>query len=105
MGTYRRKLDIIADILTIAAHDPKKTQIMYQANLSYNVLQKYLVELNGASLISYQDQDKCYGLTDKGRQFLDNYKCYSRIIKNIEKALNDATLKKTQLERLFSQST
>lgn len=104
MGTYRSKLDITADILTIATRNPKKTQIMYQANLSFKVLQKYLAELNDASLICYQNGNQCYGLTDKGRQFLEEYKGYLRISKHVEKFLNDATVKRAQLERLFSQS-
>jgi predicted transcriptional regulator len=38
---YRDKLDIIADILTVASRNAKRTQIMYQANLSYKVLCDY----------------------------------------------------------------
>ncbi len=33
----------------VANRKPKKTQIMYQANLSFRVLQKYLAEMSGAS--------------------------------------------------------
>ena len=47
MGNYRGKLDIIADILRVVSGNAKKTQIMYQANLSYRVLQKYLAEIAG----------------------------------------------------------
>jgi hypothetical protein len=32
LRNYRRKLDIIADILQVAKEDARKTQIMYQAN-------------------------------------------------------------------------
>lgn len=104
MGNYRSKLDITADILNIASRNPKKTQIMYQANLSFKVLQKYLAELNEASLICYQNDNQCYGLTEKGRQFIEEYKRYSKVNKHVEKVLSDATVKKAKLERLFSQN-
>ena len=103
VGSYRGKFDIIADILTIASRNPKKTQIMYQANLSYRILQKYLTELNGASLISLQDESQRYVLTPKGQQFLNEYKEYSKTNRHIEKVLNNANIKKANLERLFSK--
>ena len=67
MGSYRGKLDIIADILRVAMGNAKKTQIMYQANLSYKVLQKYLAEIIEASLISFEDEKRCYILTAKDK--------------------------------------
>ena len=102
MGSYRGKLDIIADILRVAMGNAKKTQIMYQANLSYKVLQKYLAEIIGASLICFKDEEKCYTLTDKGSEFLDVYKEYSRTSKHIEKRLSEALTKKMFLEQLCS---
>ena len=45
---YRGKLDIIADILTVASQNAKRTQIMYQANLSYKVMMRYLDEVVAA---------------------------------------------------------
>ncbi|HLN45761.1 MAG TPA: winged helix-turn-helix domain-containing protein, partial [Candidatus Sulfotelmatobacter sp.] len=63
MGYYRRRLDIIADILNAASKNARKTQIMYQANLSYKVLQRYLAEIATAQLISYEDKRQHYSLT------------------------------------------
>jgi predicted transcriptional regulator len=103
LGIYRGKLEIIADILMVASRKPKKTQIMYQANLSFRVLQKYLAELKGASLICFQDEGQCYALTAKGRQFLEEYKEYSKSNRHVEKVLKDANVKKANLERLFIQ--
>ena len=78
MGVYRGRIEIIADILLVAETDAKKTQIMYKANLSFKILQKYLAELIGQSLISYEAKKKCFVLTDKGRKFLILYKEYSK---------------------------
>ena len=100
MGSYRGKLDIIADILRVAMGNPKKTQIMYQANLSYKVLQKYLAEIIEASLISFEDEKGCYILTAKGQEFLDAYKEYSKINRHVEKRLNDVCTSKRVLESL-----
>ena len=102
LGTYRSRLDIIADILNVASRDAKKTQIMYQANLSYSVLQRYLGEIVGAELIAFEDEKQQYSLTRKGREFLDAYEKYSKTSKNIEKKLDDVASKKKALEELCS---
>jgi predicted transcriptional regulator len=112
LGNYRDRLDIIADILNVASREAKKTQIMYQANLSYKVLQRYLAEIIGASLVEFHNHKQCYLLTFKGQEYLDAYKDYSRLSKSMEKRLNDFSLKKKVLENLcpiaqnqsFSQS-
>ena len=101
MGSYRGRIEIIADILQVAQSFAKKTQIMYQANLSYAVLQRYLSELIEASLISYENDKQCYCLTEKGREFLVIYKDYSRANKHIEKRLKAARSKKKALDNLW----
>ena len=100
MGTYRGRLDIIADILHVVSKNAKKTQIMYQANLSYKVLQRYLSELVGASLICFQDERQCYALTEKGQEFLITYKGYCKTNRNLEKRTNDLNGKKKILDDL-----
>ena len=100
MVTYRDRLDIIADILAVVSREAKKTQIMYQANLSYKVLQRYLTEIVDAALISFQDGNQMYLLTGKGHQYLDAYKEYSRCSKSMEKRLNEFTTKRKILENL-----
>jgi predicted transcriptional regulator len=102
LGNYRGRLDIIAEILDVASRDAKKTQIMYQANLSYKVLQKYLAEVVGASLVRFADEKHCYELTDKGRRYLEAYEKYSRTHRHVEKRLNDVETKKKSLEDLCS---
>jgi predicted transcriptional regulator len=97
---YRSRLDIIADILQVVSGDARKTQIMYQANLSYKVLQKYLAEISEASLVHFECGRHCYVLTAKGREFLDGYRQYSRSNSHVEKRLNDVRTKKDALERL-----
>jgi predicted transcriptional regulator len=102
VGNYRSRLDIIADILQVASLNAKKTQIMYQANLSYKVLQRYLKDITEASLISFETAEQCYVLTRKGQDFLEAYKDYAKTNKSIEKRLNDVDSKKKSLEELCS---
>jgi len=102
LGNYRRRLDIIADILQVVSQTAKKTQIMYQANLSYKVMQRYLRDITNASLICFDNAERCYVITQKGRDFLDDYKDYTKTNKSIEKRLNDIDSKKKNLEELCS---
>lgn len=102
LGSYRGRLDIIAAILRVASRKPKKTQIMYQANLSFRVLQKYLKEITNASLICFEDETQCYALTSKGKEFLDAYLKYSKTNRHAEKIIDEVNSKKQILEKLFS---
>jgi predicted transcriptional regulator len=100
---YRKKLDIIADMLTVASSGAKKTQIMYQANLSHRLLKKYLEVIGKAYLLSFKRKERNYVLTPKGKQFLEVYKEYSKRTKFVEKRLNDVDGKKRMLENLCSR--
>ncbi|NIO36932.1 hypothetical protein GTO27_04425, partial [Candidatus Bathyarchaeota archaeon] len=52
MGKYRSRLQIIADILSVVRdNDARKTRIMYLANLSWDLLTRYLNELIEAGLM------------------------------------------------------
>jgi predicted transcriptional regulator len=104
LGSYRGRLDIIAAILRAASENAKKTQIMYQANLSYKVLQRYLTEVNEASLIDFEYEKQCYMLTAKGKEFLEAYEEYSRDNRHLEKQLNEINGKKKVLEELCSSA-
>jgi len=100
--SYRDRLDIIADILHVVSQNAKKTQIMYQANLSYKVLTKYLKEVSAASLVDFECEKHCYLLTAKGRAFLQAYNQYSKDNRHLEKRLNEINGKKKVLETLCS---
>jgi predicted transcriptional regulator len=102
LGSYRSRLDIIADILRVASGNAKKTQIMYQANLSYKVLTRYLTEINDAFLIAYETEKQYYVITDKGREFLEAYTEYFTDNECIEKQLNAICDKRKVLEALCS---
>jgi predicted transcriptional regulator len=100
MGNYRRRVDIIADILEVVSSDAKKTQIMFKANLSYKVLTKYLSEILGASLITFEEERHCYMLTNKGHDFLANYKIYCKTNEHLKKRLTHVMDTKKTLDEL-----
>ena len=103
MGSYRNRLEIIADMLHVVNEGSvKKTQIMYQANLSYKLLNKYLAEVIEAFLVRFERTKRCYVLTSKGKEFLEMYREYSRSNKRIAKRLNDLHNKRKVLEELCS---
>jgi len=84
----------------VVRREAKKTQIMYQANLSYKVLQRYLNEIINAALIRFEDTNQHYLLTGKGREYLNAYKLYTRSSRTMEKRFNDFSAKRKILEDL-----
>jgi dTDP-glucose pyrophosphorylase/predicted transcriptional regulator len=100
MGSYRDRLQIIADILTVVSKEARKTQIMYQANLSYRLLCRYLDEVTKTGLIVLQDTDR-YVLSEKGKEYLDKHEEYSKRRENLEKQRFSADDARLSLERLI----
>jgi len=99
MGTYRDRLQIIADILLVASRRPRKTQIMYQANLSHRLLCRYMKELTDADLIAPEDGD-FYVLTGKGKTFLDLHETYLKSQRRLRARLDCLEKERAQLENM-----
>jgi predicted transcriptional regulator len=78
----RDKIDIIAEILTIAKDGLLKTQIMYRANLSFAQLNDYLDFLTGMNLLRIENENrkKVYKTTEKGERYLKKYDDISYIL-------------------------
>jgi len=102
MKKYRNRLQIVADILRTVQMRVTKTQIMYQANLSFKLLSRYLNNVLDAGLVSFHEGN-CYVLTPKGEEFLRKYKEYIKCCKKLEKQLNGLDDKKVLLEEMFQQ--
>jgi predicted transcriptional regulator len=71
----RGRLEIIRDMLSAASEKTRKTRIMYQASLSYRLLEKYLKSLLESGLVECVD-DSFYLITWKGKEFLQSYDDY-----------------------------
>lgn len=66
--TRRNSFQVARDILVVADSGAIKTEIVYQANLNFKVVKKYLGDLIAKALI-VQD-GKRYHTTDGGRAFI-----------------------------------
>ena len=100
---YRKRLQIIADMISVAIKHPKRLQIMYEARLSYGSLLRYLNETTNAGLI-IPEEDEHYSPTRKGELYLKRSKRYSRMLKLIEEIKSKADEEKQKLERMLAVS-
>ena len=67
----RSRMDIIADILSVAGEEAKKTHIVYSANLNFARVGEYLQYLADKGLIAIMSRK--YKTTEKGEEFLRSY--------------------------------
>ena len=67
-------MEIIAQMLSLALEDTRKTRLMYQANLSYSQLIYYIDFLLDKEFLKMKNgvQGNRYCITDKGREFLES---------------------------------
>jgi predicted transcriptional regulator len=98
MAKYRDRLEIIVDILNAAGQGAKKTKIMYAANLSYRLLEKYLHETTKMGFIYHNGGG--YEATDKGRTFLEKYADFSSKYSKIDSEFQRLLFERESLERL-----
>lgn len=98
MVKYRNKLEIIVDVLNAACKGSKKTKIMYAANLSYKLLDKYLTE--SVELDFLCTTNNGYEVTEKGKAFLEKYHDFSSKYSQIESELQCISFEREALERL-----
>lgn len=103
LASYRSRFDIIADILKVVKDNgAKKTQIMYGANLSYQVLKRYLSLISEASLVRFENRRRCYMLTERGRIFLERYREYHMRSRHLKRQMQSVHANRKVLEELCS---
>lgn len=77
VNNRRSEFDIISDIIKLSRNGAKKTEILYQGNLSYNQLQSYLVFLVEKNILEIKNEgngngiSKVYYCTEKGNDLLN----------------------------------
>jgi len=101
MGKHRSRLKILANILSVVSDNncAKKTQIMYQAYLSYKLLVQYLKDVTKAGLVICGNEN-CYMLTPKGETFLAKFGEYDKSRESVNKKLNHIKDQKLMLEEM-----
>jgi predicted transcriptional regulator len=105
LGKHRSRLQILESILSVISDNEgaRKTQIMYQAYLSYKLLSRYLNDVLNAGLVVC-DNKHCFRLTPKGEKFLAKFNKYSRFRENIDEQMNHVEDQKTMLEEMCPNS-
>lgn len=93
-------MKIIADVLGVVRDGAKKTQVMYQANLSYRLLTRYLKDVMDLGLVRMEDGNT-YELTKKGCDFLRNFRDYHERRVKVEEELNRVEDEKVILKNRF----
>ena len=94
----RGRLEIVRDMLCAASEKTKKTRIMYQASLSYRLLEKYLKSILESGLVERVD-DSFYLITRRGKEFLQTYDDYLERCKRLGEQIRSA-----RKERLFLEN-
>lgn len=75
----RTRVEILGSILKVAGSGTLKTHIMYKANLSYEMLQRYLKMLLEAGLVEGSTFDGYYRASPKGVTFVRDYEDFKRV--------------------------
>jgi predicted transcriptional regulator len=102
LGKYRDRVSLIAALLSAAGSGSNKTRIMFGANLSFKLLEKYLetsiklgfLQLNGA----------IYHVTTDGRNFLKRYLAFQERYVKAQENLDEISVERAHLELLCSKS-
>ena len=83
---YRSRTEIISQILEAAngGEGITKTKLMYEAFLSHDQLQEYLMLLIEDDLLSYDSTMSTFKTTEKGLTFLQAYSKIDQVLKEHE---------------------
>lgn len=85
MEGRRGRLEIARDILEVAKTGARSTELVYKANLNFNVLKKYLPEMEEAGLIEMEviphgkKEVRLYTTTERGLIFIESL-AWARVI-------------------------
>jgi predicted transcriptional regulator len=97
LGKNRDRLSIIAAILEAANSGACKTKIMFRANLSFKLLEKYLDICLQSGFV--ESNGKKYTLTEQGATILKQYRQLHERYNNAQKMLNDMVSERERLSQ------
>ena len=97
MGKNRDRLSLVAAILEAANPGSSKTRIMFSANLSFSLLEKYLDVADRAGFL--QMKGSKYHLTGQGQEFLREYKHFHERYYRAQKMLESLGSERERLAR------
>jgi len=70
----RISLEIMAEILSLCKQPQVKTKVMYSTNLSWQMVQKYLSQLQSKGLLEVHHSLTKYVTTRKGLKFVEKWR-------------------------------
>jgi predicted transcriptional regulator len=70
----RNNLEIMVEILSLCKEPQTKTRVMYGTNLSWEMLQKYLSQLQSKGLLEVHHSRAKYATTQKGLKFVKKWR-------------------------------
>jgi predicted transcriptional regulator len=97
LGKNRDRVSIVAAILESANSGSRKTRIMFAANLSFSLLEKYLDVAMDSGFIRIEDSR--YQLTECGREFLKQYKLFEARYVGAQKMLEALSCERERFAR------
>ncbi|MGD8543814.1 MAG: winged helix-turn-helix domain-containing protein [Candidatus Bathyarchaeota archaeon] len=74
MLMVRSRFEIMAEILSLCKQPQNKTKGMYGTNLSWQMAQKYLSQLQSWGLLELHDSSIKYATTRKGLKFIEKWR-------------------------------
>lgn len=77
----RNDIEITAGILKMAVNGAKKSHIVYEVNLNFKILDKYLELLRKNDLINGPCENNAFTTTEKGLRYLDHFEDFQKYIK------------------------
>ena len=102
MGKNRDRISIIAAILEVAYSGANKTRIMFNANLSFKLLEKYLDVVVESGFVCLEGSK--YHLSERGRVFLKRYRAYAMRYVEAQKLLEDLGCERDELDLMCEVS-
>ena len=98
MVRYRRRFDILADVIRVAGQGARRTKIMYFANLSHLLLKRYLEDALRVGFLRAVGEE--FSVTSKGEAFLERYKRFSGRYSRVKQDVVALRCEAEELERL-----
>lgn len=70
----RNRLEIMAEIVTLCKEPQIRTKVMYKTNLSWQMLVRYLSQMQSMGLLKVHHSPTRYATTQKGLEFLKKWR-------------------------------
>ena len=102
VGKNRDRVSIVAAILEAANLGTNKTRIMLSANLSFNLVEKYLEVACNAGFV--QAGGGRYKLTELGKEFLREYRHFHERYHQAQKTLESLGSERERLKNLCNKN-